>query len=225
MLKRIYHGSERIIETPVFGYGKSYNDYGLGFYCTESLDMAKEWASSKDRAGYANIYDLDMDGLTLIDLNSEEYCILHWLSVLLRNRQFAVSAPLAREAKAYLLDNFSVNYDDYDLIVGYRADDSYFSFAQDFISGAISYRQLSNAMRLGKLGQQIVLKSRKAFEQIHFKGYEIASAEEWYEKKMMRDRIARAEYFNTERNRRMRGDIYITHILDEEMTADDPRLR
>ena len=225
MLKRIYHGSERIIETPAFGYGKSYNDYGLGFYCTESLDMAKEWASSKDRAGYANIYDLDTDGLTLINLNSDEYCILHWLSVLLSNRQFAVSAPLAREAKAYLLDKFSVSYDTYDLIVGYRADDSYFSFAQDFISGAISYRQLSNAMRLGKPGQQIVLKSRKAFEHIQFKGYEIATAEEWYEKKMLRDRSARTEYFNTERNRRMRGDIYITQILDEEMTADDPRLR
>lgn len=225
MLKRIYHGSERIIETPAFGYGKSYNDYGLGFYCTESLDMAKEWASSKDHAGYANIYDLDMSGLTLIDLNSEEHCILHWLSVLLSNRQFAVSAPLAREAKEYLLNNFSVNYDAYDLIVGYRADDSYFSFAQDFISGAISYRQLSSAMRLGQLGQQIVLKSRKAFEHIQYKGYEFASAEEWYEKKMLRDRNARAEYFNTERNGRMRGDIYITQILDEEMTADDPRLR
>ena len=43
--------------------------------------------------------------------------------------------------------------------IGYRADDSYFSFASDFINGAISYRQLCNAMCLGKLGQQFVLKS------------------------------------------------------------------
>lgn len=34
--------------------------------------------------------------------------------------------------KEYLLDNFKVNYKDFDVIVGYRADDSYFAFAQDF---------------------------------------------------------------------------------------------
>ena len=35
MLKTIYHGSDKIIEKPLFGHGKTYNDYGLGFYCTE----------------------------------------------------------------------------------------------------------------------------------------------------------------------------------------------
>lgn len=43
MIKTIYHGSNKIIEKPLFGFGKTYNDYGLGFYCTEVLDMAKEW--------------------------------------------------------------------------------------------------------------------------------------------------------------------------------------
>ncbi len=38
----IYHGSANIIERPIYGAGKSYNDYGLGFYCTDILDMAKE---------------------------------------------------------------------------------------------------------------------------------------------------------------------------------------
>lgn len=35
----------------------------------------------------------------------------------------------------------------------------YFSFAQDFVAGVISLEKLSEAMRLGKLGEQIVLKS------------------------------------------------------------------
>lgn len=47
MIKKIYHGSNKIIQKPVFGFGKSANDYGLGFYCTEQLDMAKEWGVSK----------------------------------------------------------------------------------------------------------------------------------------------------------------------------------
>jgi hypothetical protein len=225
MFKRIYHGSENIIEKPIFGKGKLYNDYGLGFYCTDSIDMAKEWGVQPEHDGYANIYDLDMDGLTILNLNGEEYCILHWLAVLLKNREFDIPSGLAMEAKEYIIKYFFVDYSDSDIMIGYRADDSYFSFAQDFINGTISYRQLNNAMHLGKLGQQIVIKSKTAFEHLNFVGYEVAKYDEWYSKKRLRDIMARREYFDTERNKRQRGDLYITQILDEEMKANDSRLR
>ena len=116
-------------------------------------------------------------------------------------------------------------YKSYDIIEGYRADDSYFSFAQDFINGTISYRQLNNAMYLGKLGRQFVIKSKTAFDRIEFKGYEIAESEIWYSRKIQRDRTARREYFDAERNKRQRGDIFIAQIIDEEMKSDDVRLR
>ncbi len=225
MVKKLYHGSADIIEHPLFGYGKTYNDYGLGFYCTDILEMAKEWGVTRDRNGYVNCYELELDGLRILDLNDDSFCILHWLSVLLENREFNTPSALAMEAKEYILNTFHIDYKKYDAIIGYRADDSYFSFAQDFINGTISYRQLTNAMYLGKLGQQFVLKSEKAFEKIHFTGYEIANSEEWYAKKMQRDKTARREYFDVERNRRQRGDLYITQILDEEMKPDDQRLR
>ncbi len=224
MVKKLYHGSCDIIEKPKYGYGKRYNDYGLGFYCTDSLEMAKEWGVSSEKNGYANCYELEYEGLTILNLNGPEYCILHWLAVLLENREFDVPSGLALEAKEYILENFAVNYKNYDVMIGYRADDSYFSFAQDFINGTISYRQLNNAMHLGKLGQQIVLKSKQAFEQIQFVGYEVAESSEWYARKMNRDKSARRQYFSVERNRRQRGDIYITNILDEELKPDDPRL-
>ncbi len=225
MLKKLYHGSKNVVETPQYGFGKIYNDYGRGFYCTDILDMAKEWGVSLEQDGYANCYELDCDGLKILDLNQEEYNILHWLTILLRNREFDMPSALAMEAKSYLLDNFDIEYEKYDLIKGYRADDSYFSFAQDFLNGTISYRQLKCAMHLGKLGQQYVLKSKKAFEQIHYVGHELAESEEWYTKKMLRDKTARREYFDLERNKREKGDIYITQILDEEMKTDDLRLR
>lgn len=225
MVKKLYHGSVNIIETPVYGYGKAYNDYGLGFYCTDSLEMSKEWGVSKEQDGYANCYELDCTGLNILDLNASGFTILHWLTILLQNREFDIPSGLALEAKEYLLKNFRVEYETYDAIIGYRADDSYFSFAQDFINGTISYRQLNNAMHLGKLGQQFVLKSPKAFEQIKFVGYERAEAAEWYQKKMMRDKTARREYFDVERNKRQRGDIYMLQIMDEEMKSDDLRLR
>lgn len=221
MKRTIYHGSENIIEKPVYGYGKTYNDYGLGFYCTGTLEMAKEWGVSKTKDGYANIYEIDCQELNILDLNNKNYCILHWLTVLLENRIFDIPSPLAAEAKDYLLKTFSVDYNSYDIIIGYRADDSYFSFAQDFINGTISYRQLNNAIHLGKLGQQFVLKSKKSFDRINFKGYEKAESSLWFAKKELRDKMARREYFDVERNKRQPGDIYITKILDEEMKADD----
>ncbi len=225
MLKTIYHGSDKIISKPLFGAGKIHNDYGIGFYCTEILDMAKEWGVSKDNDGYANIYQIETDGLSLLDLNSNEYTILHWLAVLLENRVFDVNNPLAQESKEYLLKYFSVPYKNFDIITGYRADDSYFSFAQDFINGAISIRQLGNAMKLGNLGTQFVLKSKKAFNAIQYTGYEIAESVQWFAKRENRDQTARRQYFDVEKNRRQRGDLYMVQILDEEIKADDPRLR
>lgn len=225
MEKIIYHGSDHIIQKPKFGYGKTYNDYGMGFYCTENIDMAKEWGVGINRNGYANKYKIITDGLIVLDLNTPDYTMLHWLSILLENREFEVSTPLAAEAKSYLLDTFRTDYVNADIIIGYRADDSYFSFASDFINGAISYRQLCNAMHLGKLGQQFVLKSRAAFERLEFIGYENADYSIWYKKKAFRDKTARRQYFDVERNRRQKGDIYITYILDEGMMADDTRLR
>ena len=225
MIKKIYHGSTDIIEQPIFGFGKTYNDYGLGFYCTEEIDMAKEWGVNSDRDGYANIYEIETDSLNILDLDDDKYIILHWLAVLLENREFDSPSGLAAEAKEYILKNFMVDYKKYDVIIGYRADDSYFSFAKDFINGTISYRQLGNALRLGKLGQQFVLISKKAFDSVKFIGYEVAESKEWFDKKDLRDKLARREYFDVERNKRQRGDIYIAQIIDEEMTADDSRLR
>lgn len=225
MEKTLYHGSDHIIERPKYGTGKPYNDYGLGFYCTENPNMAKEWGVGSDRDGYANQYQLDCDGLFILDLNDPQYTMLHWLTILLENRNFEAATPLAAEAKEYLFRTFHLDYQEADVIIGYRADDSYFSFAADFINGAISYRQLCNAMRLGKLGQQVVLKSRTAFDRLVFLGYEVASTEAWYQKKRTRDKTARSQYFNLERNRRQRGDLYITTILDEEMRPGDVRLR
>ena len=182
MIRQLFHGSPSIIEKPQFGYGKVYNDYGLGFYCTDSLEMAKEWGVAQNRNGYANRYELDCEGLKILDLNGPSFNILHWLAVLLENREFDVPSGLALEAKEYILNTFRVDYQSQDAIIGYRADDSYFSFAQDFINGTISYRQLNNAMHLGKLGQQFVLKSKQGFDRIQFLGYELADHDEWYAK-------------------------------------------
>lgn len=47
MKKRLYHGSQFIIQKPEYGKGARHNDYGKGFYCTEQIELAKEWACAK----------------------------------------------------------------------------------------------------------------------------------------------------------------------------------
>lgn len=211
----LYHGSERIVRKPLYGYGKVHNDYGLGFYCTRDCDMAREWGSSRTSDGYVNCYSLEMEDLKVLDLNEKDYTVLHWLTILLENRSFEIPSALAFDAREYLLHKYRLDYENYDMLIGYRADDSYFSFAQDFLAGAISLRQLKNAMSLGNLGMQYVLKSEKAFDRIHFKRFETIDSKIWFRRREERDLAARRDYFDLERNRRVSGDLYIGQIIDE----------
>ena len=221
----VFHGSEHIVEKPVFRGGKKSNDYGYGFYTTESLDLAKEWACAKDTDGYANRYELDMAGLSVLNLNSPEYSILNWLAVLTHYRSYWQNGSIAEEAKKYLQEHFFIDSEEYDIIIGYRADDSYFSFAQDFVAGTISLQKLSEAMRLGKLGEQIVLKSERAYTQIHFQGADFAEAQRWYDKKSVRDREARRAYRRSKSTSDGIADLYMLDIMREGITNGDSRLR
>lgn len=221
----LYHGSEKIIEKPIYGQGNLRNDYGRGFYCTEHEELAKEWACSNNQNGFANKYEFDMNGLKVLYLNSEEYNLLNWLAVLTKNRTYWENSTISELAKKYLSENFMVDTSEYDVIIGYRADDSYFSFAQDFVAGAISYRQLGEAMRLGKLGEQVVLMSEKAFSRIQYISSAIAEAEIYYKKKKERDRMARKQYRETKSETLSLDELLIVDIMREGMKQDDARLR
>ena len=130
-----------------------------------------------------------------------------------------------RDAKEYLIKKFSIDYSNYDVIIGYRADDSYFSFARDFLQGSISYRQLSVALKIGNLGKQVVLISQKAFDSIRFIEAEKAFSDEWYLKKNNRENEARKEYFESTKMQRQKDDLYISQIINEDMEANDERLQ
>ena len=120
---RLYHGSINMIEEPEFGVGNSKNDYGQGFYCTEHIELAKEWACAENRDGFANEYELETDGLSIMNLSDARYHILNWLAILLENRTFVIERGLALTAKDYILSEFLPEYKNADVIRGYRADD------------------------------------------------------------------------------------------------------
>jgi len=214
-----------IIKKPVFGEGNPYNDYGLGFYCTHEMDLAKEWACTEESGGYANQYELDFSGLSVMHLSGADYNILNWLAVLINNRRFRISNDIAGEGKEYLLNKFLPDISGYDIIVGYRANDSYFSFASAFLNNALSLSQLEKAMYLGKLGEQTVLKTKLAFEQVSFIRSEAADRDTYYPMKSARDREARLTYRDERGRERAIDGIYLIDILRGRWNNDDARIR
>ena len=218
----IYHGSEQIVEEPTFGKGKKHNDFGLGFYCTESDDLAKEWAVSSLRNGFSNKYTLDTEYLNILNLNSPDYTILNWIAVLVEHRVFSLKTPVARRAKRYLIDNFSVNVNAFDLITGYRADDSYFDYAESFLNNGISVEQLAKAMKLGNLGEQVVIKSQFAFSKLKYEGFDVAEKDVFYVLRKARDDEANQTYL--EMLEEESDGLYIQDIMRGGIKNDDPRI-
>ena len=206
----LYHGSPNIIEKPIYGVGNVHNDYGLGFYCTENNELAKEWACAENVDGFSNQYELDLSGMEILDLSSKEHCILHWITLLVLNRKFRLSTPLMRRGVDWLSDNFYINADNYDIIIGYRADDSYFSYAQSFIENSLSLESLTKAMKLGNLGKQIVLVSNKAFKNIKYLDSISVDKNEYYTKFKINDTKARINY---QKIKSFENETYVMDII------------
>ena len=222
----IYHGSDKKIERPEYKKGKKTNDYGIGFYCTQHYELACEWAAkSRDVQGWVNKYSIDTKELKILDLTDKKYSILNWLAILLENRTFTLTSPISIQAKDYILKHFKVDVSGYDIIKGYRADDSYFSFAEDFLNNIISLQHLGNAMKLGKLGIQHVIISENAFNKLNFELGEEVNQEIYYNKYCQRDLKAREDYSNSKIDLSINSnELYVRDIIMEGIKNGDPRL-
>ena len=211
----IYHGSKDIIEKPYYHGGKAENDYGFGFYCTESLELAKEWScSNNENNGFANKYSIDLSGLKILDLTDKRYSLLNWIAILLKFRTFDLINDISIQAKEYLIKNFYIDVNKYDIVIGYRADDSYFSFARDFVNNTIPVRKLSQAMELGQLGKQVVIVSELAFSKLHFEGFDTADRLEYFTKRKARDEKAREDYLKgTRKSSTLANDVFVVDIM------------
>lgn len=221
-LMTIYHGSQQIIEVPTIGLGRRNNDFGLGFYCTESRELAKEWAVSSLTGGFSNQYILDTENLKILHLNSPDYSILNWMAVLVEHRLFSIKTPVARRAKQYLIEQFCINVNAYDLITGYRADDSYFDYADAFLNNTITVEQLSRAMQLGKLGEQIVIKSQFAFSRLQYQGFETAEKDKYFILRKARNDEANQLYLDILEQET--DGLYIQDIIRGGIVNGDPRI-
>ena len=201
----LYHGSEKILKTPEFGKGEINNDYGQGFYCTKNKGLAGEWAvlwTGKD--GYINEYSFDYTGLKILYLN--QMPVEHWIAILLKNRKVYSLDDFELRINAFL-QKYLVDTSDYDVIEGWRADDAFFSYITDFVTDTLSLEKLSLALKFGDLGNQVFLKSKKAFEILEYRTHYPAPASRFLKSARDRDKKAKQDYIN------MRGRAIGTRII------------
>ena len=177
---KLYHGSKQIIENPKNKGSKIDNDYGPAFYLTKDLESAHEWACRNKTIGVVNEYQLQIEGLSVLDLTDKtNYSVLNWLAILLHFRELEASFVNSFKTRLDFLEKqYYIDVNKYDLVIGYRADDAYFRFPLDFIRGNLTLEQLEYAFDLGKLGIQYVVTSQKGID--HLKYIKTVSSERKY---------------------------------------------
>lgn len=176
-MTRVYHGSDHVIQYPQYLGGKNNNDYGNGFYTTEYEERARSWAglNGTPENSIVNVYDLNLDELQILDLN--ERGVLEWIAEVVANR--GTSDENATIVGKRLVELYKPDTTKADIIKGYRADDSYTQIIEAFLLNQINLYEVERLFYKGSLGNQIFLKSEKAFEKIKWlEAYSVALTQE-----------------------------------------------
>lgn len=224
---KLYHGAERIIKKPIWGEGFIFNDFGQGFYCSQELEVTKEWACQNKTNGFVSEFDINLkgEGINFLDLNSGEYNIFNWMAIVLENRQFRINGEDAIRARKYILDNFYVDYWKCDIVRGYRADDSYFAITNAFLNNDISLENFYKSMDLGKNGIQLLLRTKKVYDLLEFKKASFANKEIYYPKKIARDMKFREEFTKSISEEDDGLKLYINDIVEKGWKSNDECLQ
>ena len=129
-----------------------------------------------------------------------------------------------RKGAEWLKEHFLIDIEEYDVIVGYRADDSYYSFVQTFINNGMTLNTLAKTMYLGQLGEQVFIKSEKAFKVLEFIGADEVEADIYYSGKRERDQKARREYRLLQNMEETENELLMIDIVRGGIKNGDPRL-
>ena len=222
----LYHGSNKIVERPTQQGGKLHNDYGQGFYCTPDLNLAREWACTEQPSAFVNHYSFEPSfELKVCDLSGPGFHVLNWLAVLLVNRVFETTQELPATIKEYIIQEYLPDLSGYDIVRGYRADDSYFGYANLFLQGTLNVDQLGRALRLGNLGEQVFLQSEKAFDALVFTTAETVDKSIYLPKRRTREKAARDQFLRMKEGPRLFDGVFSLDLYRNKIKNDDARLR
>lgn len=162
----LFHGTPDKVVMPTFGEGDDKHDYGRGFYLTENLELAKEWAVCRpnDANGWVHKYELEVDGLEILDFQERD--VLAWLAELMKHRDAADSKRYRMLARQFIA-KYGIDTEKYDVIKGWRANASYFYIAKEFVRDNIDMDILEELLSLGGLGIQYCIKSELAYSKLN----------------------------------------------------------
>lgn len=201
----LYHGSPNKKVTPQFGLGDEKHDYGKGFYLTENLELAKEWAVYRPEAsnGWVHKFELELDGLRILDFQEKD--VLAWLAELMKHRD-AADSKRYRMLSQKFITKYGIDTDGYDVIKGWRANASYFYIAKSFVRDEVDVDILEELLALGGLGIQYCIKTKEAYGNLTEMSTELQSVSftQFNEKYNERDIAAREKMRNlidSDRNR------------------------
>lgn len=207
----LYHESDHILPNPTYGFGKADNDYGSGFYTTADKDKAADWAVASGGVGaYVNIYQIDTTGLNVVNL--DESGTLAWIAEIVYNRGARGEAAMILAKR--LSDLYKVDLSDADIVIGYRADDSYSDIVDAFLQNQLNIDEVNRLFHKGELGLQYFIKSEKAFERLEYKGNEIINTKDYTNEN---ERYARSEVSQFLRQRT--SQIYVNGYQPQGITA------
>jgi hypothetical protein len=161
----LYHGTSDKLVTPTYGKGDDKHDYGRGFYLTEDIELAKEWAVCRpnEENGWVHKYELETEGLSVLDFQEKD--VLSWLAELMKHRD-AADSKRYRVLSQKFIDKYGIDTSTYDVIKGWRANASYFYIAKEFVRDNIDIDILEELLSLGSLGIQYCIKTEKAYSHL-----------------------------------------------------------
>lgn len=161
----LYHGSPNKVVVPQFGFGEDKHDYGKGFYLTDNIELAKEWAVCRpdEMNGWVHKYELETDDLKILDF--QKHNILSWLAELMKHRDASDSKRYKVLSQKFIAE-YGIDTREYDVIKGWRANASYFYIAKEFVRDNIDIEILEELLSLGGLGIQYCIKSELAYSKL-----------------------------------------------------------
>lgn len=201
----LYHGTynERVV--PEYGRGDEKHDFGKGFYLTDDVELAEEWAVCRpnDTNGWVHKYELKTDGLKILDFR--KFDVLVWLAELMKHRDASDSKRYRMLARKFI-DKYGIDTSQYDVICGWRADASYFFIAKEFVRDNVDIDILENLLLLGGSGIQYCIKSKAAYANLTevSEGLLVVDYAEFNKKYNVRDALARKnmrEHVNSDANK------------------------
>ena len=161
----LFHGTPDKIVVPTYGLGEKRHDYGIGFYLTDNIDLAKEWAVCRpnEKNGWVHQYELGTEGLKILDFQEKD--VLAWLAELMKHRD-ADDSRRYKVLSEKFIAKYGVDTNDCDVIKGWRANASYFYIAKEFVRDNIDLEILPELLSLGGLGIQYCIKSERAYSKL-----------------------------------------------------------